>query len=69
MDELISKALASKRALMDIYNVVEIDFLDHGIQCEDGHWMSPEELDALTDEEIVKTFISVYGIECLESRF
>lgn len=34
---------------------------EHGIRCEDGHWMTSEELLALSDEEVVCLFNLFYN--------
>ena len=36
---------------------------EHGIKCEDGHWMTKEELLALSEEEMLKLFNLCYGKE------
>ena len=34
---------------------------EHGILCEDGHWMTEEEIVSLTEEEIINLFNQIYG--------
>ena len=34
---------------------------EHGILCEDGHWMTEEELYALPDEEVIALYNLCYG--------
>jgi len=34
---------------------------EHGIRCEDGHWMTEDELLALSAEEVVILFNLCYG--------
>jgi hypothetical protein len=34
---------------------------EHGILCEDGHWMTEEELYALPDEEVITWYNLCYG--------
>ena len=34
---------------------------EHGIKCADGHWMTNDELIALSDEEVVALFNRCYG--------
>ena len=33
----------------------------HGILCDDGHWMTEEELYALHDEEVIALYNLCYG--------
>lgn len=55
-----------------MYTMSEIDEMidgigmlmdEHGIRCDDGHWMTDEELLALSDDEIVHLFNLCYGRE------
>ena len=34
---------------------------EHGIKCADGHWMTNDDLLALSDEEVVALFNRCYG--------
>ena len=34
---------------------------EHGIQANDGQWMTAEEVFALSDEELVSLFKQIYG--------
>lgn len=34
---------------------------EHGILCEDGHWMTEEELYAMSDAEVLKLYEMCYG--------
>jgi len=34
---------------------------EHGIRCENGHWMTDEKLHALSDEEVVRLFNLCYN--------
>jgi hypothetical protein len=34
---------------------------EHGILCEDGHWMTEEELYTLPDEEVLALYDCIYG--------
>ena len=34
---------------------------EHGLKHADGHWMTAEEILALSDEELVKLFKLIYG--------
>ena len=36
---------------------------EHGILCEDGHWLTEEELYALSDDEVISMYESIYGKE------
>ena len=36
---------------------------DHGILCSDGHWLTEEELYALSDDEVISMYESIYGKE------
>lgn len=42
---------------------IEILMDDQGIHCDDGHWMTDEELLALSDDEIVYLYNLCYGRE------
>ena len=33
---------------------------EHGIMCEDGHWMTDDELNAMPDEEVIALFKLCY---------
>ena len=53
-----------------MYEMNEIDGLieafamvldEHGIMCEDGHWMTEEELYTLPDEEVLALYDCIYG--------
>ena len=34
---------------------------EHGILCDDGHWMTEEELHAMSDAEVLKLYEMCYG--------
>ena len=34
---------------------------EHGILCEDGHWMTEEELYAMPDAEVLELYEKCYG--------
>jgi len=34
---------------------------EHGIMCADGHWMTEEELYAMSDTEVLALYDRVYG--------
>ena len=34
---------------------------EHGILCDDGHWMTEEELNAMSDAEVLKLYEMCYG--------
>ena len=34
---------------------------EHGILCEDGHWMTEEELYAMSDAEVLEWYNLCYG--------
>ena len=36
---------------------------DHGNLCADGHWLTEEELYALSDDEVISMYESIYGKE------
>ena len=36
---------------------------EHGILCSDGHWLTEEELYALSDDEVISMYESIYGKE------
>jgi hypothetical protein len=36
---------------------------EHGIKCDDGHWMTEEELLRLPEAEVIKLFNQCYGKE------
>ena len=36
---------------------------EHGILCEDGHWMTNDELIVLPEEEVIRLFKLCYGKE------
>lgn len=53
-----------------MYELTEIDMMvdaigmlmdEHGIKCEDGHWMTEEELLRLPEAEVRKLFNLCYG--------
>ena len=36
---------------------------EHGILCSDGRWLTEEELYALSDDEVISMYESIYGKE------
>ena len=34
---------------------------EHGILCEDGHWMTDDELFSLPEAAVIKLFNQIYG--------
>ena len=40
---------------------IAIAFDEHGMKADDGHWMTAEEVFALSEEELVKLFKLIYG--------
>jgi len=44
----------------EIWLSLEIAFEEHGIRCEDGHWMSEEEFSQMTDQELINLFNLCY---------
>ena len=34
---------------------------EHGIKCDDGHWMTEEELFSLPEAAVIKLFNQIYG--------
>ncbi len=50
--------------LNEIDGMVEAIFMvmdEHGILCDDGHWMTENELNALSNGEVVTLFNLIYG--------
>ena len=53
---------ATKREKVDfLIDMIGMVMDEHGIRCEDGHWMTDEELHALSDEEVVRLFNLCYN--------
>ena len=53
---------ATKREKVDfLIDMIGMVMDEHGIRCEDGHWMTSEELLALSDEEVVRLFNLCYN--------
>lgn len=57
---------------MKMYELNEVDMMvdaigmlmdEHGIKCEDGHWMTEDELIRLPEVEVRKLFNLCYGKE------
>ena len=40
---------------------IAIAFDEHGMKADDGHWMTAEEVFALSDEELVNLFNLIYN--------
>lgn len=36
---------------------------EHGIMCEDGHWLTEAELYGLSDDAVISMYESIYGKE------
>lgn len=52
----------TKREKVDfLIDMIGIAMDEHGIRCEDGHWMTSEELLALSDKEVVYLFNLCYN--------
>ena len=52
----------TKREKIDcLIDMIGMAMDEHGIRCEDGHWMTWEELLALSDEEVVRLFNLCYN--------
>ena len=34
---------------------------EHGIKCDDGHWMTDEEVFSLPEAAVIKLFNQIYG--------
>ena len=45
----------------EIWLSLEIAFEEHGIRCDDGHWMTAEEFSQLSGNEILELATLVYG--------
>ena len=45
----------------EIWLSLEIAFEEHGIRCDDGHWMTDEEFSQLSGDEILELATLVYG--------
>ena len=53
---------ATKREKVDcLIDMIGMAMDEHGIRCEDGHWMTWGELLALSDEEVVRLFNLCYN--------
>ena len=53
---------ATKREKVDcLIDMIGMAMAEHGIRCEDGHWMTDKELHALPDEEVVRLFNLCYN--------
>lgn len=56
-----------------IWHSVEIAFDEHGLLCDDGHWMTDEEFSILSDEDIIQLHNLIYNtsitLEKLEAEY
>ena len=53
---------ATKREKVDfLIDMIGMVMDEHGIRFEDGHWMTSEELLALSNEEVVRLFNLCYN--------
>lgn len=50
----------SKETINRMVETLCMDIDDHGWLCEDGHWLTNEELEAWTDKEIVEAYEMAY---------
>ena len=50
----------SKETINRMAETLYMDIDDHGWLCEDGHWLTNEELEAWTDKEIVEAYEMAY---------
>lgn len=52
---------------------LEIAYEEHGIRCDDGHWMTDEEFSQLSDGEVIRLFNLAYdkdiSLEELEAKY
>ena len=39
---------------------VEAAFDEHGLKCNDGHWMTKEEFSQLTEHQLISLFQAIY---------
>lgn len=64
---------ALENELEEIWIAVEIAYDEHGIRCEDGHWMTDEEFSQLSDREVISLFNLIYdkslSLEELEAQY
>ena len=52
----------TKREKVDhLVDMIGLVMDEHGIRCEDGHWMAVDELLALSDEDVVHLFNLCYN--------
>ena len=50
----------SEEEMESILAGVEIAFDEHGLKCDDGHWMTDEEFSKLSDVQIIHLFETIY---------
>ena len=59
-----SKKEEKKMYLSDLDMMLESIYMamdEHGILCEDGHWMTDDELFSLPEAAVIKLFNQIYG--------
>ena len=58
--------------LEEIWIALEMAYDEHGIRCDDGHWMTDEEFSQLSDKEAIRLFNLAYdknnSLEELETK-
>ena len=60
MNNTTPNFIAFENELEEIWLALEAAFDEHGILCDDGHWMTGEEFSQLSDEEVIWLFNLVY---------
>ena len=60
MNNATPNFIAPENEFEEIWHSLEAAFDEHGILCDDGHWMTGEEFSQLSDEEAIRLFDLVY---------
>lgn len=60
MNNTTPNFIALENELEEIWLALEAAFDEHGILCDDGHWMTDEKFSQLSDEEVIRLFNLVY---------
>ena len=59
--------------LEGIWIALEMAYDEHGIRCDDGHWMTDDEFSQLSDREVIRLFNLAYNedisLEELEAKY
>lgn len=50
----------SEDEIESMYEMVSMAIHEHGWLCDDGRWLTDEELQAWTDEEMIEAFSLIY---------